>query len=138
MKTMFIILAAVLVITSSWTTKPLSTLNTPICKIEKSTISGERFSFFRTHRQGKGITATWGLFTNAGVTDFILERTYEDPTDPYSFWEEVGNIPCTSNRSFKFTEQNVFPGYISYRVVAMNGLTQVDVSDISTEHIVQH
>lgn len=138
MKTMFIILAAVLVITSSWTTKPQSTLNTPFSKIEKVTVSGERFSFFRTHRQAKGITATWGLFTNAGVTDFILERTYEDPTDPYAFWEEVGNIPCTSNRSFKFTEPNVFPGFISYRVVAMNGLTQVDVSDISTEHIVQH
>jgi hypothetical protein len=138
MKTTIIILAAISVINSSWTTKPNETRNAPVNKIEKVTTLGESFSFFRTHRQGKGITATWGLFTNIGVTDFVLERTYEDPSDPYAFWEEVGNIPCTSNRSFKFTEQNVFPGFISYRVVAMNGLTQVDVSEISTVHIVQH
>jgi hypothetical protein len=47
-------------------------------------------------------------------------------------------MSCNNSRSFKVTDTNVLPGTISYRIVAMNGFTPVDVSDISTERIVQH
>jgi hypothetical protein len=140
MKTITIVLAAVLIINSSWTTPTIASFSSTTDKtqIVKTTLN-ESFSFFRTHRQGKaGITATWGLFSNTGVTEFVLQRTYEDPSDPYAIWDEVCTVECNNNRSFKATDSNVVPGFISYRVIAMNGLTQVDVSDISTEHIVQH
>jgi hypothetical protein len=95
------------------------------------------FDFFRTHRQGKdGITSTWG-YTGA-VTGFVVERTYEDPADPYAYWETVAIVPASGLRSYKTTEVNVTPGFISYRVKAMNGTSIVTVSDISTEHIVSH
>jgi len=76
------------------------------------------FDFFRTHHQGKGITASWGLTTNSGTACFMVQRTYEDPTDPYAFWEDLNYVACTSARSFKWTDDNVFPGYISYRIAA--------------------
>ncbi len=96
------------------------------------------FAFFRTHRQGAGITATWGLTSEQGVTGFLIQRTYEDPNDPYAFWEDIFALPCTSNRSYKHTDQNVSPGYISYRVIAFFQFGGSMMSEISTEHIVSH
>lgn len=96
------------------------------------------FDFFRTHRQGRdGITATWG-YSGGGVTGYIVERTYEDPSDPYATWETAGIQSETGARSYKVTNTNVTPGFISYRVIAMNGNIQVAVSPVSTEHIVAH
>jgi len=97
------------------------------------------FAFFRTHRQGKGITADWGLTSNSGVKCFEVMRTYEDPTDPWSFWEDVSSIPCnSSSRSFKNTDSNVFAGYITYCIVAVMNDGTIVVSDLLTEHIVSH
>jgi len=59
------------------------------------------FSFFRTHRQGRGVTATWGLNSNGSVTGFVLQRTYEDPSDPYAAWDDICAMPCGNGRSFK-------------------------------------
>lgn len=88
------------------------------------------FSFFRVHRQGKlGVTATWGLTSNEGVLGFEVQRTYQDPTDPYSFWESAGSISCNNSRSFKFTDDNILPGQISYRIVAV----MIDGSTVTSE-----
>ena len=96
------------------------------------------FAFFRTHREGKGVTATWGLTSTTDAGCFMVQRTYEDPTDPYAFWEDLNYVPCTSSRSFKWTDQNVFPGYISYRVVAFmyDGTTMS--SEVSQVRVVGH
>ena len=96
------------------------------------------FAFFRTHHQGKGVTAEWGLTSNVGVTGFIVERTYEDPTDPYSVWEDIAALPSDQVRSFKYTDTSVFPGYINYRVVAFTIDGSSIVSDVSGVRIVSH
>lgn len=98
------------------------------------------FDFFRTHRQGRaGITATWGYTGTAGsVTGFVVERTYDDPTDPYASWDIVGAIPFTGAKSYRSTENGIFPGFLSYRVTALlpgGGTVQ---SPVSTEHIISH
>ncbi len=96
------------------------------------------FDFFRTHRQGKdGITSTWG-YTGGSVTGYVVERTYEDPADPYAYWETVALVPESGLRSYKVTNTSVTPGFISYRVKAMNGNTVVAATDVSTVHIVAH
>lgn len=105
----------------------------------KQAVPTPSFAYFRTHRQGRnGATADWGLITNNGVTSFVVQRTYEDPYDPYAMWDDVCGLACGNSRSFKHTDTNLFPGYISYRVVAMNGSTAVAVSEISTIRILQH
>lgn len=98
------------------------------------------FEFFRTHRQGKAaITATWGITVPGNdVSGFVVERTYEDPTDPYANWEMVSAVPNTGGRSFKCTDNNVFPGYISYRVTAILLTGGSYLSSVSTVHIVSH
>src|SRR5438477_10071592 len=78
------------------------------------------FDFIRSHRQGKGATIDWA-FTSGSVTSFTVQRTYEDPTDPYSQWDAICNMPCNFSRSYKHTDENVSPGYINYRVVALMG-----------------
>jgi len=96
------------------------------------------FAFFRTHRQGKGITGTWGVTSNDGVTCFTMVRTYEDPTDPYAVWETVCNKSCNSSRSYKHTDENVYPGYVSYCVVAEMNDGSIVPSEISTVRVVAH
>jgi hypothetical protein len=77
------------------------------------------FAFLRTHRQGKGIAVVWGINSSDVVVGFAVQRTYEDPADPYAYWEEVGTIANDASRSFTYKDQQVFPGSIHYRVVAM-------------------
>ncbi len=96
------------------------------------------FAFFRTHRQGKGIVATWGVTSNTGIARFSVKKTNEDPSDPYAYWEEVSSTSCNGSRSYKCQDQNVFPGFSHYRVVAeMVDGTTVE-SGVRTVHIVKH
>lgn len=96
------------------------------------------FAFFRTHRQGKGITAVWGLTSSAGVVGFSVQKTYEDPSDPFAYWEEAASASCSGSRSYKFCDKNVFPGFINYRVVALMDDGSTVESAIATVHIVSH
>ena len=115
--------------------------NTPgtngITKLEQAE-SAAGFAFFRTHRQGKGITAIWGITSSTGVVGFSLQKTYEDPSDPYSNWEEVSSTACNGARSYKCTDNNVFPGFISYRVIAQLIDGSTIASGIETARIVSH
>jgi hypothetical protein len=53
-------------------------------------------------------------------------------------WTDICSVANTNLRAYKFTDRNILPGNISYRIIAMNGLTEVDVSDIATVRISQH
>jgi hypothetical protein len=113
---------------------------TPKAISEKHTVStkfNNEFSFIRTHRQAKNIDITWA-FTAGGVAGFSIQRTYEDPTDPYATWTEVNSMPCNGSRSYKCADESVFPGYINYRVVALMTDGSSINSDVSTVHIVSH
>jgi hypothetical protein len=137
MKTTFIFSALVFTTLSGFS--PTST--EPVKEISvKQAVVASQFEFFRTHRQGRdGVTATWGI-TNPGndVTCFIVERTYDDPADPYAMWDVVSNTPCTGARSYKCTETNVFPGFLSYRVTAYMTAGGTVTTPVSTIHIVSH
>jgi hypothetical protein len=105
-------------------------LQTVVCK------PSPIFGSFRTHKQGKGITASWTLVAPDGVAGFTVQRTYEDPTDAYAFWENVGSVAFNNTRSFTYTDSNVFPGTISYRIVALMTDGTTSTSDVVQERIV--
>ncbi len=109
---------------------PVDTNTVAVSKVQSAGIS-----FFRTHRQGKGITATWGLTSSEGVVGFQVQKTYEDPTDPYAFWEDVTAVPCNGSRSYKHTDNNVYPGNSNYRVVVLKADGSSEASEISTVRI---
>ncbi|MBL7740514.1 MAG: hypothetical protein JNK14_14950 [Chitinophagaceae bacterium] len=97
------------------------------------------FSFFRTHRQGKNdITATWGLTSVDGVVSFIVQKTYQDPADPYSYWEDVTTVIANPSRSFKYTDENVLPGQMYYRITAMMADGSSVISEVSGVRILSH
>jgi hypothetical protein len=99
---------------------------------------GPVFDFVHAHRQGNGVTTMWSSSAGASqVSSFTVIRTYEDPMDPYAEWTAVGNIPCTSSRSYKSTEAPVSPGFVSYRIVASMNDGSTVLSDVVTIHIVQ-
>ena len=105
-------------------------------KVEQ--VQGTSFDFFRTHRNGKGVAAAWGVTSDQGVARFAVKKTYEDPSDPYASWEEVSSTSCNGSRSYKCSDQNVYPGFVSYQVVAemVDGTTVS--SGVRTVHIVSH
>ena len=89
------------------------------------------FDFVRLHRQGPGVTATWAMTAASEVVGFVVQRTYEDPTDPYAAWEDITTVPCNSSRSYRHNDMEVFPGEIHYRVVALKDDGQTITSEIA-------
>jgi hypothetical protein len=96
------------------------------------------FSSFKIHRQGKGVTATWGMTSESGLTCYTLQRTYFDPNDPFSPWDNICVIPCNSSRSYKWTDENVLAGTITYRVKADLNPTGEMYSGMESIRIVSH
>ena len=93
------------------------------------------FAFLRTHPNGKGITATWGMATASRVLEFSVQRTYEDPSDTYAYWEDLAVIPNNAKRSCTYADTDVFPGIVSYRIVALFDDGSTETSEISSVRI---
>ena len=139
MKTKSSFLAAIIILLlSAWTIPATSEKPVSVLSVKKEKKFPPEFAFFRTHRQGQGITATWGLTNNQGIYGFAVQRTYEDPNDPYSVWENICSMTCGTERSFKHEDLNISPGFISYRVIAYFQLGGSLMSFTSTEHVVSH
>jgi hypothetical protein len=133
------IFIATLLIVCSTTANASNEITSPVPIAVHSVKPQNTFTMFRTHRQGRrAITATWEFSSSSTVTGFIVERTYEDPTDPYAYWETVGSAAFTGVKTYKITETNVFPGFLTYRIIAVLANGSTVVSAISTEHIVSH
>ena len=136
MKAQILVLSTIVILTSSSVNLSSSSPVSGTKEITK--VQNVDFAFFRTHRQGRGITSSWGLTSNAGVAEFVVRKTYEDPNDEYAEWQTVHSSPCSASRSFKCTDNNVSPGFISYQVVAVMTDGSTIASQISTERIVSH
>jgi len=104
--------------------------------ITAKTATPPSFAFIRGHKQGTDQTVTWGMTNNSGISSFIVECTYEDPTDIYSVWQTVGNIPSSNSPIFKFVDSPTLPGMLNYRITAVMNNTTV-VSPIYSVYIGQ-
>ena len=95
------------------------------------------FSFVRSHRQGKGADVSWS-FLSSNASGFAVQRTNEDPNDPYSVWIDVSRVAYNSSRSYKCHDENPFPGFINYRVIAVMNDGSTMTSQVSVVHIMSH
>ena len=139
MKTKLSFLAAIIILLlSAWTMPATNEKSVSALSVTKEKKFPPEFAFFRTHRQGKGVAASWGITSSAGVASFKLERTYEDPTDIYSEWQEVASGGCNGSKSYKCTDGNVSPGFVNYRVIAQMEDGSTIESAVETVHIVSH
>ena len=139
MKTKSSFLAAIIILLlSAWTMPATTEKSASALSVTKEKKFPPEFAFFRTHRQGQGIMATWGLTNNQNIYGFAVQRTYEDPNDPYSIWENICSMPCGTERSYKYHDLNISPGFISYRVIAYFQFGGSLMSLTCTEHVVSH
>ena len=137
MKTKIVIASALFLFLGTAWIKPVKYVSGNEPQYKVSGKPAGQFSFFRTHRQGPhGVAATWGVSSSSGISCFVLQRTYEFP-DEYATWENVFEVPCNGARSYGAMDVEVYPGEISYRVVAMNGTITSYVSPISSIRIRQ-
>ena len=93
------------------------------------------YAFIRAHRQGRGITLTWGMTTNTNLIGFDIEKTMEDPNDPYSQWLPVASVPGADERSFKINDNTVSPGTSNYRITAWYSDGRSSMSEIISVRI---
>ena len=105
-------------------------------KVNAEYMQSPVFTSFSTHRQGKGITLNWDVEADAGVINFSVQRTYEDVTDPYAVWEDVISLPADGAKFYRYTDENVSPGFVSYRIVALLSDGTTAESGISTVQII--
>lgn len=105
-------------------------------KVNAEYVQSPVFTSFSTHRQGKGIALSWAVESFAGVVNFSIQRTYEDVTDPYAVWEDISSLPAVGSKFYRYTDDNLFPGFISYRISALLSDGTTAESVISTVHIV--
>ena len=135
MKTRLLTLTAICLLTASFFVCPTTATASNVFPTFSKKLNNH-FSFFRTHRQGKGITATWGMQVSGSVREFIVERTYMDASDEFALWEELDVIPCNGARSFTYNDSEVMPGFINYRIRAIMIDGSVAESHISTIRVV--
>ena len=114
---------------------PAPEKETPVKNVNKAV---DGFSTLRTHRKGKGAEITWSFTSSSGVSGFIVERTNEDPNDPYSVWVTVGSQACDASRSYNCCDESPFPGFVNYRVTAVLNNGTTIRSDVSVLHIASH
>jgi hypothetical protein len=97
------------------------------------TQSGNPFSFFNAHRQGHScIGLMWRISSSGNVLGFQVQRSYDG-----EFFDPIKDLPCGANTRFTWEDDDVFPGFIYYRLAAslMDGTTFY--SEVEVVHIVQ-
>jgi hypothetical protein len=78
------------------------------------------------------------MASNVNLIGFDVEKTMEDPNDPYSVWTLVTSVPGSGDRSFKITDNTVSPGISNYKVTAWYSDGRSSTSDIVSVKIVGH
>ena len=86
---------------------------------------------FMVHRQGNGVTLMWTVAFPGQVAGYVIERSYDG-----EFFETISELSRNNNSRCRFTDNNVYPGYISYRVKAIMQDGSVEESGVETIRIV--
>lgn len=132
MKKIMLSLIFVSIVLTGWSFSDKPGSNLPILN-QAPAQSGNPFSFFNAHRQGhSAIGLMWQISSSDDVISFQVQRSYDG-----EFFDPVTNLSCGANKRFTWKDDNVFPGYIYYRVEAtlMDGTTFY--SEVEIVHIVQ-
>jgi hypothetical protein len=96
------------------------------------------FIFFRTRQQCNGVRMAWAMNSTNGVFSFTLQRTYQNPSNPNTLWEDIESFVAGDEPVFRYTDRNVARGYVSYRVIAWIFDGSSVISEVSSERIWRH
>jgi hypothetical protein len=135
MKSKKLLIAFAVIVVSLSAAAAVNEINLKVNAHVKNPATAPDLSFLRTHRQGKGAEIIWGVTSTDGVAGFVVQRTYEDPNDIYASWENISSMSCNPSKSFKCSDDAVYPGFISYRVLIVQTNGARIASPVSTVHI---
>jgi hypothetical protein len=71
------------------------------------------FRNFFLHREHNGVTLNWNV-SSSSITSFVIQKSYDG-----EYFEDVDMSIATVGRWSRSTDNDVFPGYIHYRVIAI-------------------
>jgi hypothetical protein len=89
------------------------------------------FGMFMAHRQGKGITLAWTMTAPGEVAYFSIQRSYDG-----DYFEPVEDVMGNGGNRYRYTDRNVFPGFIHYKVIAFYHDGSIMESPVETVRIV--
>ena len=95
------------------------------------TVSVSSFKSFRIHRQANGVALSWTPAT-ADVQQFVIERSYDG-----EFFETINAVGSNGTSIHRYLDENVFPGYIHYRITAVYADGSTEASPVQMIRIVQ-
>jgi hypothetical protein len=81
---------------------------------KESTKKIQNTNNLRVHRQGNGVALAWSII-GSNTTQFNVERSYDS-----EFYDVISTVDCNGASTYKFKDENVYPGYIYYRISALN------------------
>lgn len=114
-----------------------SFITVPQSKEQTATISTNKthdFSFFRMHKQGKSnVVLNWGVTSIEGVSSFAVERSYDG-----DFFDVINQQGSNGQAKHTYKDENVFPGYIYYRVTCLMNDGTSHTTAVESIRIVQH
>jgi hypothetical protein len=76
------------------------------------TTASSCFSNFRVHRQQNGAALMWSV--NTDISQFKIERSFDG-----DFFEDVTVVPGNGAAQHRYTDRDIFPGYVYYRITAL-------------------
>ena len=71
------------------------------------------FRNFFIHREHNGVTLNWNV-TSSSITSFVIQKSYDG-----EYFDDIDMDITTVGRWNRTTDNDVFPGYIHYRVIAI-------------------
>lgn len=123
---------ATMIIASSFTIGVQQEMN----KQTKQASSQDCFNYLRVHRHGKtGISLTWSV-SAADITSFVIQRSY-DGGDNYEDATPNG-IGFNGSSSYKYIDNDAFPGMVHYRIAAMKANATTEYSPVESIRVVRH
>ena len=89
------------------------------------------FKYFRAHRQASGVALAWDNMAS-DVVQFKVERSYDG-----EYFDVICEAACNGNAVHKFTDKDVFPGMVYYRITALKADGSEETSTIENVRIVR-
>ena len=81
------------------------------------------FQMFHGHRQGAGVGLMWAMSSPTAVS-FEIERSYDG-----EYFDSVAQLDATASGRHRFTDNNIYPGYLHYRIKANHSDGSVEYSE---------
>jgi hypothetical protein len=88
---------------------------TAVLNLFTQNVFAQEISHLRLHRMADDASVNWGSSNPAGVSYFLIERSYDG-----EIYETIAEVSPTTSTNYRYRDMTVLPGMISYRVTSFN------------------